>query len=91
MKENPKARELALKRKAEQEELTKSFQELFASKNGKFVLSELSRMCKENEATYVDQNPHGTCYREGQRSIILGIRSQLNKTFTKPVQESAEL
>jgi hypothetical protein len=64
---------------------------LFKSENGKFVLKKISKMCNENEPTYVDQNPTGTAYKEGQRSIILGIRNQLNKTFGKPEQERAEL
>ena len=78
-------------RQAKQKELALAFQSLFASENGKLVLSELSRMCNENKPTYVDQNPNGSAYREGQRSIILGIRSQLNKTFNQVKQEKATL
>lgn len=47
-------------------------------------------MCNENEPTYVDQNPNGSSYKEGQRSIILGIRNIMNKTFEQK-QEKAEL
>ena len=66
-------------------------QMVFASPDGKLVLKKISQMCNENEPTYVDQNANGTAYKEGQRSIILGIRRMLNKTFNEPVQERAEL
>lgn len=69
---------------------TKLFQSLFLSSDGKEVLKELSKMCNENEPTYVDQNPNGSSYKEGQRSIILGIRNIMNKTFEQK-QEKAEL
>ena len=48
-------------------------------------------MCNENVPTYVDQNPNGTAYKEGQRSIILGIRNKLNKTFNQLEQKEAKL
>ena len=67
------------------------FQQLFASKSGKLVLEEISRMCKENVPTYVDQNPNGTAYHEGQRSIIIGLRRLMDKTFNQPEQEKSEL
>ena len=89
MKEQVK-KELS-ERLAKQMDLSKAFQSLFESENGKLVLSELSRMCNENKPTYVDQNPNGSAYKEGQRSVILGIRNQLNKEFNKPDQETAEL
>ena len=75
----------------QKKETTLAFQGLFASPVGKEVLSELSKMCNENEPTFVDQNPTGSAYREGQRSIIIGIRKQLNKTFNQEKQERAEL
>ncbi len=86
---NQKEQEVA--RQEKQKELAIAFQRLFASENGNLVLDEISRMCNENKPTYVDQNPNGSAYREGQRSIILGIRSQLNKTFNQIVQENAKL
>ena len=75
----------------QQKEIALTFQKLFASGDGKVVLSKISQMCKENEPTYVDQNPNGSAYHEGQRSIILGIRKLLNKTFNQPKQEKSEL
>ena len=87
----PEVQKELAKRIKDQKELALAFQELFATDNGKVVLKELSRMCKENKPTYVDQNPNGTAYSEGQRSIILGIRNMLSKTFNQKEQERAEL
>ena len=67
------------------------FQGLFDKGDGKAVLKILSVMCNENEPTFVDQNPTGTAYKEGQRSIIIGIRKQMNKTFNQPKQEKAKV
>ena len=87
----PEVQKELAKRIKDQKELALAFQELFATDNGKVVLKELSRMCKENKPTYVDQNPNGTAYYEGQRSIILGIRNILSKTFNQKEQENAKL
>ena len=81
MELSKQAKQELAKRQAESKELAKSFQNLFGSEAGKEVLKKLSEMCNENKPTYVDGNPNGSAYREGQRSIILGIRNQLNKTF----------
>ena len=51
----------------------------FGSEHGARTLERISKLCKENRPTYVDQNALGTAYNEGARSIILHIRSQLNK------------
>ncbi len=64
--------------------------ELFASTVGLRVLKKLSRMCHAAEATYVDQNPNGTAYKEGQRSIIIYILKQLNKDLSKQKQKEAK-
>ena len=66
------------------------FQGVFGSPDGKLVLKKLSEMCYENESTYVDHNSHGTAFHEGQRSIIIGIRKMLNKTFEEK-QRKAEV
>lgn len=88
---DPKTQEELAKRRNKIRELSLAFQKVFDSEEGKLVLGEISRMCKENKSTYVDMNPNGSAYYEGQRSIILGIRSQLNKTFNQPEQERADV
>jgi len=74
----------------EKRQVTIAVQELFASPKGKLVLQKLSEMCNENKPTYVDQNPNGSAYKEGQRSIILGIRNIMNKK-EEPKQRKADL
>ena len=68
-----------------------AFQRLFAQPDGSQVLKKLSQMCNENEPTFVDQNPTGSAYKEGQRSIILGIRKMLEKNINEIKQEKAEV
>jgi len=90
MEQTNQQKQLA-ERIASQKRIALTVQSLLDSENGKFFLKLLSEMCNENKPTYIDQNPNGTAYREGQRSIILGIRAQLNKTFNEPKQEKSEL
>jgi len=90
MEQTNQQKQLA-ERIASQKRIALTVQSLLDSENGKFFLKLLSEMCNENRPTYVDGNPNGTAYREGQRSIILGIRAQLNKTFNEPKQEKSEL
>lgn len=78
-------------RKKKKLRIALAFQQALDTENGKIVLEELSRMCKENEPTYVDHNPNGTAYNEGQRSIIIGIRKMLEKNTKEIRQESAKL
>ncbi len=64
-------------------------QNTFTSEGGKRVLERLSILCNENEPTFVDQNPNGTAYKEGQRSVILHIRKLLAKDPNVVKQEKA--
>ena len=86
-----KAKAELKRRTIAERELTLTFQGVLESPDGKVVLKKLSKMCNENEPTFVDQNPTGSAYKEGQRSIIIGIRKILNKTFNQPVQEKVEI
>lgn len=49
------------------------------SKSQEVVMKRLSKKCREHEPTYVDQNPTGTAYLEGMRSVILMINRILRK------------
>lgn len=57
--------------------------ETFDTDSGKRFLDVLSVMCNERKPTYVDGNPNGSAYKEGQRSIILGIRNMLSADLGK--------
>lgn len=76
-------------REDEQKQLIMDFLNAFASESGKRVLKRLSKLCKENEPTYVDGNTHGSAYKEGQRSVILHIRKMLAKNPHEEKQEIA--
>ena len=86
MELSEQAKKELIERKKKEKDLALTFQGIFESNDGKLVLSKLSKMCKEHEPTYVDQNPNGTAYREGQRSIIIGIRKLMSKTFEERKQ-----
>lgn len=77
-------------RDAKQRQLIIDFQNVFTSEWGTRVLERLSLLCNENEPTFVDQNPTGSAYKEGQRSVILHIRKMLAKNITDEKQESAK-
>jgi hypothetical protein len=79
------------KRTKEQNQIVLSVQKALASPDGKVLLKKLSQMCNENEPTFIDMNPTGTAYKEGQRSIIIGIRKMLNKNINEQKQGKAEL
>ena len=74
----------------EEEQIVRDFKEVFDGDNGKRVLGRLSKMCHEHKGTYVDQNPTGSAYREGQRSVILHIRAMLNKDLKESKQKEAK-
>ena len=76
---------------SKQREMSILLREVFGSPSGKEALKKISKMCNENEPTYVDQNPNGSAYKEGQRSIIIGIRKMMSKDFDKPKQKEAKL
>ena len=65
--------------------------ETFATDSGTRFLEEvLTEMCKENKPTYVDGNPNGSAYKEGQRSIMLGIRNMLNADLSREIKRKAQ-
>ena len=68
-----------------------AMQRMFDTEDGILALDLLGRICNENESTYVDQNPNGSSYKEGQRSVILVIKKMLSKDYNKVKQEKAEL
>lgn len=76
-------------REAEAKQLVMDFLNTFGSEGGKRVLERLSKLCNENEPTYVDGNTHGTAYKEGQRSVILHIRKMLAKNPNEKKQQVA--
>ena len=74
----------------EQKQKARDFKECFATDEGIKTLGHLSKKCRENEATYTENNALRTAYLEGMRSVIIYIRSQLNKDLGKKTQGVAK-
>ena len=84
--------EAELKKRAEEKQnLALRIQKALDTSDGKILLEHLSKLCHENESTYVDQNPNGAAYKEGQRSVILNLRIMLSKNINKNIQKEAKL
>ena len=63
-----------------QKQLIIDYQGTFGTEEGKRVLGRISRLCRENEPSFVDHNTHYTAYNEGKRCIMLHIRKMLGKS-----------
>ena len=61
------------------EGLKKNYQYIFNTDEGKEVLSDLERRCHYHSTTNVKGDSHESAYMEGQRSVILFIKSMLRK------------
>jgi hypothetical protein len=59
-------------------ELTKTYQRVFKSEDGQTVLSDLEKRCNVHQTSF-SNDPHETSYREGQRQVVLFIKSIINK------------
>lgn len=56
------------------------YKDVFGTKHGKEVLEDLCNIYHLNSTTYrKDGNVEDTIYREGQRSVILFLLSQINQ------------
>ena len=63
--------------------LKKNYQYIFNTDEGKEVLSELEKRCHYHSTTNVKGDSHESAYMEGQRSVILFIKSMLRKDKEK--------
>lgn len=64
-------------------ELKKDYQFIFASAEGKNTLSDLEKRCHYHNTTNVKGDSHESAYLEGQRSVILFIKSMLQNDKEK--------
>jgi hypothetical protein len=64
-------------------ELKKDYQFIFASAEGKNALSDLEKRCHYHNTTNVKGDSHESAYLEGQRSVILFIKSMLQNDKEK--------
>ncbi len=61
------------------EELKKDYQFIFASDEGTNVLADIEKRCHYHTTTNVKGDSHESAYLEGQRSVILFIKSMLKQ------------
>ena len=64
-------------------ELKKDYQFIFASSEGKNVLADIEKRCHYHTTTNVKGDSHESAYLEGQRSVILFIKSMLQNDKEK--------
>ena len=63
--------------------LKKNYEYIFNTDEGKEVLSDLEKRCHYHSTTNVKGDSHESAYMEGQRSVILFIKSMLRKDKEK--------
>lgn len=56
-----------------------SYQAVFAGPEGKKVLNDLARFCRDGKSTY-DPDPRTHALLEGRREVLLRIKDHLNLT-----------
>ena len=61
------------------EGLKKNYEYIFNTDEGKEVLSDLEKRCHYHSTTNVKGDSHESAYMEGQRSVLLFIKSMLRK------------
>ena len=59
-------------------ELIQNYKTVFGSDDGKMVMDDLEKRCFYNTSTYSSKEPNETAFFEGQRTILLFIKSMIN-------------
>jgi hypothetical protein len=59
--------------------LIKNYKIVFNSDDGKKVIEDLEKRCHEFVTTHDKNNSHETAFLEGQRSVLIFIKSMINK------------
>ena len=63
--------------------LRENYQYIFNTDEGKEVLSDLEKRCHYHSTTNVKGDSHESAYMEGQRSVILFVKSMLQNNKDK--------
>ena len=61
------------------QDLKKNYQYIFNTDEGKAVMSDLEKRCHFFTTTNIKGDSHESAYLEGQRSVLLFIKSMLRK------------
>ena len=64
--------------KKQVQEIIQAYQRVFKSDDGKDILSDLEKRCNVHNTSFSNDS-NETAFREGQRSVVLFIKSTLNK------------
>ena len=64
-------------------ELREAYKKIFESDDGKVVIKDLEKRCHFMSTTNVKGDSHESAYMEGQRSVLLFIKSMLQEDNTK--------
>ena len=59
-------------------DLIKNYKATFGSDDGKAVMGDLEKRCFYNTSTFSRNEPNETAFFEGQRTILLFIKSMIN-------------
>ena len=62
-------------------ELIKSYKIVFSSDEGKKIIEDLEKRCHEFVTTHDKNNSHETAFLEGQRSVLIFMKSMINKNL----------
>ncbi|QPZ53556.1 hypothetical protein HTVC035P_gp59 [Pelagibacter phage HTVC035P] len=63
--------------------LREAYKQIFNSDEGKLIISDLEKRCHFMSTTNVKGDSHESAYMEGQRSVLLFIKSMLQDDNTK--------
>ena len=63
--------------------LREAYKQVFNSDEGKLIISDLEKRCHFMSTTNVKGDSHESAYMEGQRSVLLFIKSMLQDDNTK--------
>ena len=63
--------------------LREAYKQVFNSDEGKLIISDLEKRCHYHSTTNVKRDSHESAYMEGQRSVLLFIKSMLQDDNTK--------
>jgi len=63
--------------------LKKNYQYIFNTDEGKEVLADLEKRCHYHSTTNIKGDSHESAYMEGQRSVLLFIKSMLQNENEK--------
>ena len=64
-------------------EIREAYKMIFDSDEGKLIISDLEKRCHFMSTTNVKGDSHESAYMEGQRSVLLFIKSMLQDDNTK--------